>query len=71
MIGKQKEFVEVIDETITALKMPLVDLPVEKLEAVQQSIKQQELLVPVIGDFSAGKSSLINSFLGLDNPFHQ
>ena len=66
MIGKQKEFVEVIDETITALKMPLVDLPVEKLEAVQQSIKQQELLVPVIGDFSAGKSSLLNSFLGSD-----
>lgn len=66
MIGKQKEFVEIIDETISALKMPLVDLPVEKLEAVQQSIKQQELLVPVIGDFSAGKSSLLNSFLGSD-----
>lgn len=66
MIGKQNEYLEIIDETISALKMPLVELPVEKLETVKQSIKQQELLVPVIGDFSAGKSSLLNSFLGSD-----
>nr|MBP3283431.1 dynamin family protein [Treponema sp.] len=64
MIGKQKEFVEIIDEIINAFNMPFVELPVEKLEAVRQSIQQQELLIPVVGDFSAGKSSLINSFLG-------
>lgn len=66
MIQKQKEYVKLAGEVIDALKAPSVELPTEKLEAVQQSIQEQELLVPVIGDFSAGKSSLLNSFLGGD-----
>lgn len=33
------------------------------LADLEDSIKNQELLVPVIGGFSSGKSSLINSFL--------
>ncbi len=31
---------------------------------LEQTIEQQELIIPVVGGFSAGKSSLINSFLG-------
>lgn len=42
-----------------------------KLDSVKQqellkSIEQTELIVPVVGGFSAGKSTLINSFLGED-----
>ena len=34
------------------------------LDKLELNIKNQELLVPIIGGFSSGKSSLINSFLG-------
>jgi GTPase SAR1 family protein len=37
---------------------------VDLIENLQKQIKDLELIVPVIGGFSAGKSSLINSFLG-------
>ncbi|OOR98286.1 hypothetical protein B0186_09520 [Canicola haemoglobinophilus] len=37
---------------------------IEKLKSLQQKIKSTELIVPIVGGFSAGKSSLINSFLG-------
>ena len=36
----------------------------KELQGLIQDIDKQELLVPVIGNFSVGKSSLINEFLG-------
>lgn len=37
-----------------------------KLSSLKQQIETAELIVPVVGGFSAGKSTLINSFLGDD-----
>jgi len=37
---------------------------VEQIALFHQSIVQQELLVPVVGSFSAGKSTLLNKILG-------
>jgi GTP-binding protein EngB required for normal cell division len=36
----------------------------ETLEPLAQDIRHTEFLVPVIGEYSAGKSSLLNAFLG-------
>ncbi|WP_104640934.1 dynamin family protein [Helicobacter bizzozeronii] len=36
------------------------------VQALQIEIEHQELLISVIGGFSAGKSSLLNAFLGRD-----
>ena len=44
-----------------ALKIDLK--PIKELQA---SIRSRELLVPVVGAFSAGKSSLLNAILGND-----
>lgn len=41
-----------------------VDLPDNGLTELSQRIQHTELLVPVVGGFSAGKSTLLNSFLG-------
>lgn len=45
-------------------------LPLEILDnglsQIQTQIEQAELIIPVVGGFSAGKSTLINSFLGYD-----
>lgn len=37
---------------------------VERISLLRQSVEQQELLVPVVGSFSAGKSTLLNKILG-------
>lgn len=37
---------------------------VERISLMHQSVEQQELLVPVVGSFSAGKSTLLNKILG-------
>lgn len=37
---------------------------IQSAEALKREIAEAELVVPVIGAFSAGKSTLINSFLG-------
>lgn len=43
-----------------------VDISDNKLSNLAQQIEQAELIVPIVGGFSAGKSSLINAFLGSD-----
>lgn len=43
-----------------------LELNNENLQALKQTIQNTELLIPVVGAFSAGKSTLINSFLGND-----
>lgn len=37
---------------------------IERIALLRQSVRQQELLVPVVGSFSAGKSTLLNKILG-------
>lgn len=37
---------------------------IHSIESLKQDITEAELIVPVVGAFSAGKSTLINSFLG-------
>jgi len=41
-----------------------IDMPDN--QALDQEMRQAELLIPIIGGFSAGKSSLINTYLGSD-----
>lgn len=39
------------------------DISINKIEIYEQIIENYELIIPIIGSFSAGKSTLINSFL--------
>lgn len=41
-----------------------VECPTENAGFLKQTIKDYELLIPVVGEFSAGKSSFLNSFIG-------
>ena len=61
MIKSKDVFLKKIDEVRVALSK--IDVSSEMLDALQDSINNQELLIPVIGDFSSGKSSLLNNFL--------
>ena len=62
MLRKQKEYLDDIKNL--KLKFINIGLDTKKLDYLEKIISSQELLLPVVGDFSAGKSSLLNSFIG-------
>jgi len=58
----KEQYTNIVDEII---KIALnVECPNEKAESLKQTIRDHELLVPVVGEFSAGKSTFLNSFIG-------
>ena len=70
MLQTQKKFCDYLDEIKTKLGKASSSGLFEELkkniytsEALKQNIAEAELIVPVVGAFSAGKSTLINSFL--------
>lgn len=67
MIKKQKEYINFTNLAIDIAKnTEFLNKKTKELEEILLGIEKQELLVPVIGGFSSGKSSLINNFLGAD-----
>lgn len=64
MITSQKTLLEdvlTIKEAIQKVNIDTTDL-----DNLHEVISNTELLIPVVGEFSAGKSSLLNSFIGKD-----
>ncbi len=47
-------------------ELQTIDYDTQKVRDLQQYIESKELLLPVIGQFSSGKSTLLNSFIGRD-----
>lgn len=65
MTNKQKSYIECGNKAINiAQNTDCLNDKIQELSLLTKSIENQELLVPVIGGFSSGKSSLINNFLG-------
>ncbi len=64
MLEQQTKYIEFIDELEQNIKkINTLDSESFRLANLKEAIANVELLVPVIGAFSAGKSSLLNSFL--------
>ncbi|RDU51348.1 dynamin family protein [Helicobacter sp. MIT 01-3238] len=63
MLATQKSFIEYLEQVDTLAQKAKIQKPKASLIA---SIKDRELLVPVVGGFSAGKSTALNAFLGED-----
>lgn len=63
MLATQKSFIEYLEQVDTLAQKAKIDKSKANLIA---SIKDRELLVPVVGGFSAGKSTALNAFLGED-----
>ena len=63
MIEVKKKYLSYLSE----IENEIEDLDIEnKVDIVKKSIREVELLIPVVGGFSAGKSTLLNSFLEKD-----
>ncbi|OOF50133.1 dynamin family protein [Rodentibacter trehalosifermentans] len=70
-IEKQQQFLNYISQLNEIIK-PIFNEEREILNDIAQlnnEIKMTVLVIPVIGSFSAGKSTLINSFLGKEYLF--
>ena len=64
MLKAQKRYLDYLEQQGKTLQGTLIQYP--RAEALREAIESTELLVPVIGAFSAGKSSLINALIGRD-----
>ena len=62
MIATKQNFLDYLDSVKNELKPTNFDTAT--MDNLSRNIADTELVVPVIGNFSAGKSSLLNSFLG-------
>ena len=62
MIQTQKKYSDYLQEVKNILKDTNVEI--NKINFYEEKINNTELIVPVVGGFSAGKSTLINQFLG-------
>lgn len=59
-------YLDAVEQTIRKLQVADHAAPIDprSIDNLRSSIRERELLVPVVGAFSAGKSSLINAILG-------
>lgn len=67
MLNSQKNYLNYLDEInkiLEGINLPESTMELINIPAISNSIKNTELLIPIVGTFSSGKSSLINSFLG-------
>ncbi|HIP12805.1 MAG TPA: hypothetical protein EYG73_08825 [Arcobacter sp.] len=67
MLQNQQKYINYLNKLEEELTQIKIDSEVKRnfnLQHRKDTIKKIELLIPIIGAFSAGKSSLLNSFLG-------
>ncbi|WRC13102.1 dynamin family protein [Helicobacter pylori] len=62
ILRAQTNFVEFLEQVLEVLK----EVEIDKTECsiLLESVQKQQLVIPVVGNFSAGKSTLLNRFLG-------
>ncbi|OLQ60548.1 GTPase [Helicobacter pylori] len=61
VLRSQTDFVEFLEQVLEVLK----EVEIDKTECftLLESVQKQQLVIPVVGNFSAGKSTLLNRFL--------
>ncbi|MGL2737745.1 dynamin family protein [Helicobacter pylori] len=62
ILRAQTNFVEFLEQVLEVLKE--VEIDKTEYSTLLASIQKQQLVIPVVGNFSAGKSTLLNRFLG-------
>ncbi|MGL2654618.1 dynamin family protein [Helicobacter pylori] len=62
ILRAQTNFVEFLEQVLEVLKE--VEIDKTEYSTLLASIQKQQLVIPIVGNFSAGKSTLLNRFLG-------
>ncbi|GAA9279232.1 hypothetical protein TH0225_08090 [Helicobacter pylori] len=61
VLRTQTNFVEFLEQVLEVLKG--VEIDKTECSTLLESVQKQQLVIPVVGNFSAGKSTLLNRFL--------
>lgn len=64
MLNTQEKFISLIKELKIIAKESEIDI--SNINHLENVINEIKLLIPIVGDFSAGKSTLLNKFIGKD-----
>ena len=64
MINNKKKFIDILNNIDTISKDS--NISSEKAEYAIDLVENTSLIIPVVGDFSSGKSTLLNKFMGKD-----
>ncbi len=62
ILRAQTNFVKFLEQVLEVLKE--VEIDKTECSTLLASVQKQQLVIPVVGNFSAGKSTLLNRFLG-------
>ncbi len=62
ILRAQTNFVEFLEQVLEVLKE--VEIDKTECSTLLASVQKQQLVIPVVGNFSTGKSTLLNRFLG-------
>ncbi len=62
ILRAQTNFVEFLEQVLEVLKE--VEIDKTECSTLLASVQKQQLVIPVVGNFSVGKSTLLNRFLG-------
>ncbi|WP_187862764.1 dynamin-like GTPase family protein [Helicobacter pylori] len=62
ILRAQTNFMEFLEQVLEVLKE--VEIDKTECSTLLASVQKQQLVIPVVGNFSAGKSTLLNRFLG-------
>lgn len=62
ILRAQTDFVEFLEQVLEVLKG--VEIDKTECSTLLVSVQKQQLVIPVEGNFSTGKSTLLNRFLG-------
>ncbi|MCX7911283.1 MAG: hypothetical protein N2505_06890, partial [Endomicrobia bacterium] len=57
--------IEKIHSLVKSDELSFLNAVVEKIEELKNKVNKCEIVIPLLGEFSSGKSSLINSLIGL------
>lgn len=60
----KKKYSDILSEIISIRK--ILKMSTDETEAIQEAVADMPLLIPVVGEFSAGKSTLLNALIGKD-----
>ncbi len=61
VLRTQTNFVKFLEQVLGVLKE--VEIDKKECSTLLESIQKQQLVIPVVGNFNAGKSTLLNRFL--------
>ncbi|GHQ82902.1 hypothetical protein JP0078_11910 [Helicobacter pylori] len=61
ILRAQTNFVKFLEQVLEVLKE--VEIDKTECSTLLESVQKQQLVIPIVGNFSAGKSTLLNRFL--------